>query len=72
MFYLETIQFNYNLVNDDIISLSKDKLEFTVSSEALKNVCTKPCIFDPFIKIFNSTSYFPSYFSSVELKVNVK
>jgi len=72
IFYLEASQFSYDLVNYEIYSISNNNLESTVCSETFNNVCTKQCIFDPFIKIFNSTSYSPSYFLPVEFKVNVK
>lgn len=42
-----------------------------VVSETLNNV-TKQCIYNPFVKLFNSTSYFPGYFLSIELTIDVK
>jgi hypothetical protein len=62
---LETSQFSYDLINDEIFSTLNEKFESTVISETL-NSGTKQCIFNPFVKIFNSTYYFPSRFISVE------
>jgi hypothetical protein len=42
-----------------------------VVSETLNSV-TKQCIFDPFIKLLNSTYYFPSHFLSAKLTIDVK
>jgi hypothetical protein len=65
---LDVNQFSCDLVNDEIFSLSIDKLESTVYSETFKSVYTKQCLFYSFIKIFNSTSLFPPYFSYAKLK----
>ena len=63
---LEASQFNYDLTSDEIFSTLNDKFESTVVSETLNSV-TKQCIFDPFIKLLNSTYYFPSHFLSAKL-----
>lgn len=69
---LEASQFSYDLTNDEIFSTLNDKFENTVISETFNSVCTKQCIFNPFIKVFNSTSDFPSYFLPAEIKADVK
>lgn len=69
---LEASQFSYYLTNDEIFSTLNDKFEYTVNSETLNSVCNKQCIFNPFVKLFNSTSYFPSYFLSAELNINIQ
>jgi hypothetical protein len=69
---LEVNQISYDLANDEIFNTLNDKFENTVVSETFNSVCTKQCVFDPFIKVFNSTSYFPSYFLPAEIKADVK
>jgi hypothetical protein len=68
---LETSQFSYDLTNNEIFSTLNDKFENTVVNETLNNV-TKPCIFNPFIKMFSSTSYFSSYFIPADIRVDIK
>jgi len=68
---LEASQFSFDLTNDEIFSILNDKFESTVVSETL-NSATKQCIFNPFVKLFKSTSYFPGHFLSLELTIDVK
>lgn len=69
---LDASQITYNLANDQIFSISDNNFKSTVTSDTLDTLSTKQCIFNPFIKVFSSTYYFPSYFLPTELRVDIK
>jgi hypothetical protein len=69
---LEASQFSYDLNNDQIFSVLNDRFEYTVIDEAFNSVCAKPCIFNPFIKVFSNTFYYPSCFLPSETRVGIE
>ena len=72
MLYLEASQLSYCIAKDELLTISNDTYKYTIIREIFdENVYTKPCIFKPFIDIFSSTNYSPSYFLPSELKVVV-
>lgn len=45
-------------INKNILDYANQSLKYSEESSI-----TKPCIFNPFIDVFNGTKYYPSYFS---------
>jgi hypothetical protein len=69
MFFSVNQILNMDLIDEDIFT-SKFKAE--VNSKI--NVPQKGCIFDPFVKLFNTSShwcYIPSYFIPTKLEVKI-